>query len=151
MANANAVRRYDTEAVLAQIASTLRQIATDLAADPDENRPRAWMRASSGGKLRRSADQETRDISHLADLFVHWLVERVDRETLEASLPVALAAAEDPHGTSLLSRDLTEYVTGYCDGSMSDDEWYRRLKKPRGAGRPRRGLRRKTLPPGQYR
>jgi hypothetical protein len=138
MADSPSTRRYDTGLVLHQIAQTVREIATEMAADADENRARAYVRANHSGKVRRIDTPGTsREVDHLADLFVHWLVERADGDTPDESISLALSATEDREG-SPLARDLIEYVTAYCDGSMSEDDWYRRLKKPRGSGRPRR-------------
>jgi hypothetical protein len=68
----------------------------------------------------------------------HWLVRRADRATPTESLAAAIAAAEAAGSSEPLARDLQEFVTGYLDGSISDEEFGRRLKKPRAQGRSRK-------------
>jgi hypothetical protein len=141
--------RYDTDAILSQIAVTMRAIATELALPSDEAPGTAYTRAYYSGRRKAETNTDDRSLAHMADLFVHWLTERVriDDEPLQATFSIALAAAEDPEGDSQLARDLLEYVTGYCDGSISDDESYRRLKKPR-SGMRRRKPRPQPIPEG---
>jgi len=67
----------------------------------------------------------------------HWLVARADRATPAESLAAAIAAAEATEATEELARDLHEFVAGYLDGSISDEEFTRRLKMPRAPRRSR--------------
>jgi hypothetical protein len=140
--------RCDSDAVLVQIAVAVRAIEAELAADPNPDREQAAWRAFWVAK--QVAFRGTPpDVAHLADLFVGWLVERTrDGGSLVVALPIALEAAEHPHGDSPLARDLLEFVTGFCDGSMSGEEWGRRLKKPRGTGRGRHPVKRALVPAG---
>jgi hypothetical protein len=138
--------RCDSDAVLDQVAVAVRAIESELAADPNPDRELAAWRAYWSAKpvARRGAPP---DIAHLADLFAGWLVERTrDGGSLVAALPIAREAAEQPRGDSPLARDLLEFITGFCDGSMSGEEWGRRLKKPRGSGRSRRPVKRAAVP-----
>ncbi len=60
----------------------------------------------------------------------YWLVGRADRAIPTESLAAAIAAAQATESSGPLARDLHEFVAGYLDGSISGEEFSRRLKKP---------------------
>jgi len=74
--------------------------------------------------------------TELASLFASWLVERADCESVRECLHRALAAARGAE-TEPMSADLREFLGGYLDGSITDEQFVTRLKKPRGRRPPR--------------
>jgi hypothetical protein len=135
--------RCDADEILAQVVAVLAEIADSLAADSDENRVRANTRASM-----RAQHEALLRGQHLSYFFASWLAERADAATPDASVKAAYEAASAIDEDSSLRRDLREYVTAYCDGTMSDDEWFQRLKKPRRPDSRRRPTKSERRPSG---
>jgi hypothetical protein len=84
----------------------------------------------------------------LAQLLAWWTVERADRATFAESLAAARAAAESRGSDAALAADLDEFVRGCLDGTIRDEAFLTRLKKPRRPDARRRRPPPAPVPPG---
>jgi hypothetical protein len=140
------LRRFTPSDVMQAVAQSLRAERDYLAETPDD-----WIRASMRAQLdatQRSIANGSQGPEGLGDQLASWAIERADRPTRAESIEAALVAAATTSADDPLARDLDEFVRGYLDGTINDDEYLRRLRKPRAAKPTRRRARAVQLPAG---
>jgi hypothetical protein len=121
--------------VLAEITRVLEDVRLHLGDDAEPERwgltgiDRAFLFAQRDA-IRRSLEREGEGWESLSTLVGRWLLDRagggVPAETVASALAAAHAAREasaDP-----LPTELRDFVKGYLDGSIRDDEFARRLR-----------------------
>ena len=69
-------------------------------------------------------------LGHIATLYVVWLVERAPGNDRRAKLAVAEQAAAGSQGSEVLGDELRAFVEGRLDGTISDSQFVKHLKKP---------------------
>jgi hypothetical protein len=90
--------------------------AQDVASLRDDNRLRARRQVPVG---------------EIAVGFAGWLIRRADRGDFSAAVRAAWLAANGSREQPVLGQELSEYVRGYLDGSISGEENNRRQNHPR--------------------
>ena len=136
---------YSIDELLDEIALMLRDTQRFEREDPDHPAG-AFMVAQMAGTLRdaeRPPHPKQVGLGHYASLFAGWLIDRADRDTISDSYRAASLAASGSVQEPELARDLREFVAGVVSGAIDQDQFARRMQKPR-AGRRRR---RPTSPP----
>jgi hypothetical protein len=131
----------DVEYLPRDLIAEVSRILADMARFIAE-RPEIGARAFSAAQVLASWRDEARGASHrhgqlghLASLFTMWLIQRADREAFADDLQAAHLAAAGSPMERRLADDLRAFVEGYLGGTIDDDEFARRLKKPRGKSR----------------
>jgi hypothetical protein len=124
---------YSCREVIDEIALILGDIARFYAEHPEAGGA-ALFPALTVARWRdetRPTDQSGVGVGHVAGLITPWLVERPDREDFADNLAAAQQAVTGSPIEQRLAAELRGLVQGHLDGTISDDEFERRLKKPR--------------------
>jgi hypothetical protein len=132
--------KYSPPEVIREIAVVVADVARFHAEHPEANGA-ALLPADLLASFRdeqRPRPRGTAGLGHLAGLFAGWLLKRPDRGDFDADLRAAELALAGSAEEERLAADLREFVTGYLQGSIDDEEFGCRLKKPRASAGRRR-------------